>query len=75
MWPFNRKKKPEPIVIPEKKYKYDSIDLTAEAEKVNDKITEFFKNNPAAVPVDIAICPSRMSGVVVAILLYKVEVK
>lgn len=72
MWPFTKK---PAVVIPEKVYKYDSFEVTCEAEKVNSMLRAFYVNNPTAIPINIAICPSRISGAVQAVLLYKVEVK
>ncbi|HRG37756.1 MAG TPA: hypothetical protein PK289_04430 [Bacteroidia bacterium] len=72
MWPFSLFKKKQ---VPEKVYKYDSKEFVCPAEGINEIINKFLAENPNIIPINIAVWPSRISGVAQAVLLYKVEVK
>lgn len=59
----------------QKKYKYFSQTITATEPEIGAKIKEWTENNPDFIPVDVSICQSRLSGTVIAVLIYKKEVK
>ena len=75
MWPFSLFKKKPAVVIPDKKFKYDSKEFTSPAETINESINKFLAENLNIIPINIAVWPSRISGVAQAVLLFKEEVK
>lgn len=58
-----------------KKYIHQSQTITGTEPEIGNKIKEWVDQHPCVIPVDISICQSRLSGTVIAVLIYKKEVK
>lgn len=65
MWPFKKKRE----------WIYDSMSFSESAVLMNRRIHEWLNTHQQYEPVDIAIVPSGITGILFGVIIYKYEVK